>query len=72
MFSSYLSSFYYRGWQSAATKIGQAIYGNNAGGGEGDAAAGPEGAEGSDKENVQDAEFEEKTEEEDKGEKKSQ
>ncbi|CAM9881393.1 unnamed protein product [Laminaria digitata] len=55
--------------QTAALKIGEAIYGNKGAAG-GDAEGGPEGegAEDANKENIQDAEFEEKTEEE--GEKK--
>lgn len=55
--------------QTAALKIGEAIYGNK-GAAEGDAEG--EGAEGADKENVQDAEFEEKAPDGEEKEKKSQ
>lgn len=59
--------------QTAALKIGEAIYGNKGAAG-GDAAGEGEGAgaEGADKENVQDAEFEEKTPDAEEKEKKSQ
>ncbi|CAM9252387.1 unnamed protein product [Ascophyllum nodosum] len=54
--------------QSAALKIGQAIYGNKGAEGGDPAGGGAEGA--ADRENVQDAEFEEKTEEDKEEEKK--
>lgn len=59
-------------WQTAALKIGEAIYGNKGAAG-GDAEGAEGGAEGAeaDKENVQDAEFSEKKEGGEK-EKKSQ
>lgn len=61
--------------QTAALKIGEAIYGNKGAAG-GDAAGEGEGAgagaDGADKENVQDAEFEEKTPDGEEKEKKSQ
>ncbi|CAM9180290.1 unnamed protein product [Ectocarpus sp. 12 AP-2014] len=57
--------------QTAALKIGEAIYGNKGAAGD-DAEGTPEGGDAeSDKENIQDAEFEEKKEE-GEGEKKSQ
>lgn len=51
--------------QTAALKIGEAIYGNK--GAAGDDAEGPDAE--ADKENIQDAEFEEKKEEEETAEK---
>lgn len=58
--------------QTAALKIGEAIYGNKGAAGD-EAEGGAEGDAEADKENIQDAEFEEKPEEgEGEKEKKSQ
>ncbi|CAM9829709.1 unnamed protein product [Scytosiphon promiscuus] len=56
--------------QTAALKIGEAIYGNK--GAEGDAEGAAEGDAEADKENIQDAEYEEKKDDDGEKEKKSQ
>lgn len=58
--------------KTAALKIGQAIYGNKgADGGDAAGAGGGQEGTGADRENVQDAEFEEKTQEDDQKQKEN-